>query len=347
MSPLYFPGNRTKITRKRISNFIETTDNGKKIMFSYRTNAVAIMIDYSKEDIQDLWNKGVIYCRGQRRYKEKIDIEQAGVEDKLLYHSSTNGMEIHLFVAEVSNEYSYCGVFVIVDVPYQERYEDDAGSEWFEWIFPMVSVRGGVIKIPEKYKIADKPVTVMKTVSVQDEHIKREKIRAVTKEIAKNNNEEHCDYKLLQDISNVEEWNITSTFKYNDKPKLKTEPKIVDGYKVYVRNKQTAINALTHAGYECEISSTHPTFIRKNSDKKYTEPHHLIPLAFSELFEVSLDIEQNIVSLCSNCHNQIHYGRDAKEIIVKLYEDRKELLASVGIVVTLEQLLEMYGIYYD
>lgn len=206
---------------------------------------------------------------------------------------------------------------------------------------------GNRTKITRK-RIADKPITLQKTVSVQDEHIKREKIRAVMRDTAKTNSEEHSDYKLLQDISNnVEEWNITSAFKYNDKPKPKQEAKIIDGYKVYVRNKQTAINALTLADYECEISSTHPTFIRKNSNMKYTEPHHLIPLAFSELFEVSLDIEQNIVSLCSNCHNQIHYGRDAKEIIVKLYEDRKELLTSVGIVVTMGQLLEMYGIYDD
>lgn len=33
MSPLYFPGNRTKIKRRTISNFIGATDNGKKSYF--------------------------------------------------------------------------------------------------------------------------------------------------------------------------------------------------------------------------------------------------------------------------------------------------------------------------
>lgn len=93
----------------------------------------------------------------------------------------------------------------------------------------------------------------------------------------------------------------------------------------------------------CEINSDHPTFIRKNSGKNYTEPHHLVPMAFSEQFNVSLDVEENIVSLCSNCHNQIHYGADADKLIEKLYEERKDALASVGIIITLEQLLSMYG----
>lgn len=71
---------------------------------------------------------------------------------------------------------------------------------------------------------------------------------------------------------------------------------------------------------------SHPTFIRKKSDKKYTEPHHLIPMAFSDEFDVSLDVEENIVSLCSNCHNQIHYGKDADVLLRKLYEERKDEL---------------------
>ena len=59
---------------------------------------------------------------------------------------------------------------------------------------------------------------------------------------------------------------------------------------------------------------------------------------------MSLDREENIVSLCSNCHNEIHYGRDAMVLIEKLYSDRKELLESIGITITLGELLEMYGI---
>ena len=41
--------------------------------------------------------------------------------------------------------------------------------------------------------------------------------------------------------------------------------------------------------------------------------------------------------------NQIHYGKDADVLLRKLYEERKNALASAGIIITLERLLEMYG----
>jgi Zn-finger protein len=55
-----------------------------------------------------------------------------------------------------------------------------------------------------------------------------------------------------------------------------------------------------------------------------------------------LDVEENIVSLCSTCHNHIHYGEGAEELLKKLYKTRKKALASVGIVITEEELLSYY-----
>lgn len=154
--------------------------------------------------------------------------------------------------------------------------------------------------------------------------------------------EEKEDNSLIEELKQA---NVGSAegFEYNAEPKEKAAPVYTNGHKTYPRDRQTAINALAHANYECEIDATHPSFIRKKSEKKYTEPHHLIPMAFSEEFDVSLDVEENIVSLCSNCHNQIHYGKDADVLLRKLYEERKDALASVGIKITLERLLEMYG----
>ena len=53
---------------------------------------------------------------------------------------------------------------------------------------------------------------------------------------------------------------------------------------------------------------------------------------------------ENIVSLCSHCHNLLHYGRleDKKPILEKLYNERKEALSSVGLEITFEKLLEYY-----
>lgn len=154
--------------------------------------------------------------------------------------------------------------------------------------------------------------------------------------------EEREDNELVEELkhANVDK---LDEFEYVGKPKEKEEAVYSNGHKTYPRDRQTALNALAHAHYVCEIDVDHPTFIRKKSDKKYTEPHHLVPMAFSDEFDVSLDVEENIVSLCSNCHNQIHYGKGGDKLLKKLYAERKEALESVGIKITLTQLLQMYG----
>ena len=135
---------------------------------------------------------------------------------------------------------------------------------------------------------------------------------------------------------------VPGQYKYQGKAKEKAAPIEAAGRRIYPRDRQTSINALSHAGFHCEIDSNHPTFLRRNSSKPYTEPHHLIPMAFSDEFDVSLDVEENIVSLCSNCHNHIHYGQGADALLKVLYEERKEDLKRVGINITVEQLLSFY-----
>ena len=102
------------------------------------------------------------------------------------------------------------------------------------------------------------------------------------------------------------------------------------------------MNALEIADFKCEFDSAHRTFIRKRDSMPYTEPHHLIPLEYHDKFDVSLDVEENIVSLCSTCHNQLHYGRDIEIILEPLYNSRHDLLARAGIVITYNELLKMY-----
>ncbi len=103
-----------------------------------------------------------------------------------------------------------------------------------------------------------------------------------------------------------------------------------------------ARNALILANHECEIDGNHASFIRRGTDIKYMEPHHLVPMSLSDEFECSLDREENIVCLCSNCHNQIHYGADAEKLVRLLYEKRKDSLLSVGIDISIDELLEAY-----
>ena len=150
------------------------------------------------------------------------------------------------------------------------------------------------------------------------------------------------DRKLLDNTINEINNVLPEKPFYKGTPKKKKSPTKISSSKVYPRDSNTALNALKIAEYKCEINSKHPTFIRKKNNLPYTEPHHLIPMAYSDNFDFSLDIEENIISLCSNCHNQIHYGTDVETILRPLYEKRKGLLARAGIYITYAELLKMY-----
>ncbi|MGL4361834.1 MAG: HNH endonuclease [Cellulosilyticaceae bacterium] len=147
------------------------------------------------------------------------------------------------------------------------------------------------------------------------------------------------DSLLTKEILIEASENQTSTTSYKRKEAI-----IRDGIKVYPRDKIVAARALKKANYLCELDNIHDTFMRRNTEIPYTEPHHLIPLAFSEMFEISLDIEENIVSLCSTCHNQLHYGEGARTLLRRLYNERIECLNNIGIVICIDELLCMYGL---
>lgn len=150
------------------------------------------------------------------------------------------------------------------------------------------------------------------------------------------------DARLVADVSIIYEAGQSTG--YSREKVLKPEPKLVEGHIVYKRDRNIAFNALAIAKNKCEINKNHRTFRRKSNPQiDYTEPHHLIPMSKQNEYDVSLDREQNIVSLCSNCHNEIHYGANSKHIITELYQQRKYDLKEIGINITLKKLASYYG----
>lgn len=158
---------------------------------------------------------------------------------------------------------------------------------------------------------------------------------------------EEVDYELVNDLR---VFDPIQNINYSPTPEDKAPQVEFKGKMVPARNRQKAQNALALARYKCEAGD-HETFIRKTNSLPYTEPHHLIPLQYDELFEKSLDVEANIVSLCSTCHNKIHYGQDIEGLIRELWEMRKEQIRAAGIgvmkngvLLTVDILLGFYGL---
>lgn len=74
--------------------------------------------------------------------------------------------------------------------------------------------------------------------------------------------------------------------------------------------------------------SDHKTFKRRGRGTDYFEGHHFIPEHTKRQIPALtsiVDDEDNYVWLCSNCHNQLHYGRieDASKMIDLLWNDQR------------------------
>ena len=119
-------------------------------------------------------------------------------------------------------------------------------------------------------------------------------------------------------------------------------PVQVGGTVKYPRDPMVSKFALHRAEFQCEYNRNHISFTRKSDGKPYTEAHHLIPISYQELFDCSLDVPANIVSLCSHCHNCIHYGKESVVLLMNLFEQRQKELEQAGISICLEDLLKMY-----
>ena len=148
------------------------------------------------------------------------------------------------------------------------------------------------------------------------------------------------DSELTKDISTKSFREAPKEIK--DIKRDKPEPTVIRGVLAYPRNRSYASLALMKANHKCEVDNNHSTFARKADGLPYTEPHHLIPMSMQGRYNVSIDVPENIVSLCSNCHNEIHYGAYAEKLLTRLYGERKEKLQEAGITVTLEELLGYY-----
>lgn len=112
----------------------------------------------------------------------------------------------------------------------------------------------------------------------------------------------------------------------------------------YLRMPGIAKTALINANYLCEFDNNHKTFLFEKSMKNYMEAHHLIPMGYQDDFENSIDVPENIICLCPNCHRAIHKSLNdqKREMLEKLFNSRKELLEGRGIQIEFDDLISYY-----
>ena len=105
-------------------------------------------------------------------------------------------------------------------------------------------------------------------------------------------------------------------------------------------------NAKIRDEYKCMIDESHITFNSKSNWMNYVEAHHLIPFSERNNYNLSIDIIENMVCLCPNCHRKIHLAVDEqkKELLNPLYKRKSQELSNAWIVLDIETLYHYYGI---
>lgn len=106
--------------------------------------------------------------------------------------------------------------------------------------------------------------------------------------------------------------------------------------------------AKLNSGYKCIFDECEMCkyFTAKENNKNYLEIHHLIPREFANDFDNTIEILENYVTLCPNCHRKIHLAVDSerKHLINILYNQRKDILKKHGLPIEKEQLYKYYKI---
>lgn len=128
-------------------------------------------------------------------------------------------------------------------------------------------------------------------------------------------------------------------------PISKPEKVQVFGITRWKRNPQYSAYAIRRASYLCEYDENHTTFIARRHGHNFVEAHHLVPMEFQDRFEQPLDVPENILSLCPNCHRAIHHSREdtKKEMISKFLVKRKTELEEAGLLMSADDLLKLYS----
>ncbi len=108
----------------------------------------------------------------------------------------------------------------------------------------------------------------------------------------------------------------------------------------YVRDPNIAGRAIRLSNHKCEWDNSHFSFTDKNGNM-FVEAHHLIPMQLQkEMPDTNLDIVENIVTLCPNCHRAIHKSNENHKMIERLFNERKDSLKAKGIDISINDLMK-------
>jgi len=101
---------------------------------SKKTNSLILIMDYTKKLYDDKRYQNRVFFTGMGT---KGNMDLLFDQNKTLFESSFNGVELFLFEVHNRGEYSYMGRVKLISRPYQENQIDIEGNVRRVWIFPL------------------------------------------------------------------------------------------------------------------------------------------------------------------------------------------------------------------
>ena len=101
-------------------------------------NCLILISDHTKETPYiDKWYGDILYYTGMGKIGDQSLSAPGNYQNRTLYDSNKNGVELHLFEVKKPKEYTYKGVVKLVAEPYQEKQLDENKKIRKVWIFPI------------------------------------------------------------------------------------------------------------------------------------------------------------------------------------------------------------------
>ena len=97
---------------------------------SHKTNTLVLVSNHVKSIYSDRWFGKELHYTGMG----SIGDQTLGTQNKTLYESNLNGVEVHLFEVFELREYTYQGVVVYNGKGYQENQTDIDGNQRKVWM---------------------------------------------------------------------------------------------------------------------------------------------------------------------------------------------------------------------
>ncbi|MGC7946873.1 HNH endonuclease [Bacillus sp. II_CA] len=101
---------------------------------SKKTNTLVLFSDHTKGIYDDRWDNGTLLYTGMGQEGHQL---LDGNQNKTLYESNENGVDVYLFETFQPGEHIFMGQVRLVEEPFQETQEDTQGQKRRVWIFPI------------------------------------------------------------------------------------------------------------------------------------------------------------------------------------------------------------------